>query len=206
MGMKMNPPEAVVFDLGKVLLDFDYAIAVRRMVARCDLAANALHDLINQSPLLFRYETGLLTTAEFYESVKAAAGFRGDVEEFRAIFGDIFTPIEPMIALHERLLAQGIPTYIFSNTNELAIDHIRRQFPFFNRFEDYVLSYEHGAMKPEAKLYEIVEARTGRRGAHLLYVDDRPENIAAGNARNWRTILHQSPEQTLVELRANGLL
>ncbi len=202
----MNPPEAVVFDLGKVLLDFDYAIAVRRMVARCELTANALHDLINQSPLLFQYETGLLTTAEFYESVKAAAGFRGDVVEFRAIFGDIFTPIEPMIALHERLRAQGIPTCIFSNTNELAIDHIRRQFPFFNRFKDHVLSYEHGAMKPEAKLYEIVEQRTGRRGVQLLYVDDRPENIVAGQVRNWRTILHQSPEQTLVEIRETGLL
>ena len=202
----MNPPEAVVFDLGKVLLDFDYEIAVRKMVARCDLPANILHDLINQSPLLFQYETGLLTTGEFYESVKAAAGFRGDVVEFRAIFGDIFTPIEPMIALHERLRSQGIPTYIFSNTNELAIDHIRRQFPFFSRFEDYVLSYEHRAMKPDAKLYEVVEQRTGRRGAQLLYIDDRPENIAAGKARHWRTILHASPEQTLAELRETGLM
>lgn len=204
--MKMNPPEAVVFDLGKVLLDFDYAIAVRRMESRCELVAKALHDLINQSPLLFQYETGRLTTAEFYESVKAAAGFRGDVVEFRAIFGDIFTPIEPMIALHERLRVLGIPTFIFSNTNELAIDHIRREFPFFNQFEDHILSYEHGAMKPEAKLYEVVEQRTSRRGTQLLYVDDRPENIAAGQARNWRTILHQSSEQTLVELQATGLI
>lgn len=202
----MNPPEAVVFDLGKVLLDFDYEIAVRKMVARCDLPASTLHDLINQSPLLFRYETGLLTTQEFYESVKAASAFRGDELEFRAIFGDIFTPLEPMIALHERLRAQGIPTYIFSNTNELAIDHIRRQFPFFSRFEDHVLSYEHRAMKPDAKLYEVVEQCSGRCGAQLLYVDDRAENIAAGKARQWRTILHTSPEQTLVELRATDLL
>ena len=202
----MNPPDAIVFDLGKVLLDFDYEIAVRKMVARCELTVAALHDLINQSPLLYRYETGLLSTREFYEAVKAAAGFRGEETEFRAIFGEIFTPIEPMIALQAQLRARQIPTYIFSNTNELAIDHIRRQFPFFEKFEDHILSYEHGAMKPDTKLYEVVEARTGRRGAQLLYLDDRPENIAAGQARNWRTILHQSPEQTLVELRASGLL
>ena len=202
----MKPPEAVVFDLGKVLLDFDYEIAVRRLAARCDRTVDALHDLINQSPLLYRYETGLLTTREFYASVKSAAGFRGDESEFRAIFGEIFTPIEPMIALHERLQAQGIPTFIFSNTNELAIDHIRRQYPFFSRFEGHVLSYEHGAMKPDTKLYEVVEDRSGRRGAELLYVDDRPENIATGMARQWRTILHQTPEQTLVELQESELL
>ncbi len=204
--LPMNPPTAIVFDLGKVLLDFDYEIAVRKMVARCELSRSALHELIDQSPLLYRYETGLLSTREFYEAVKAAAGFRGEEPEFRTIFGEIFTPIEPMIALHAQLRARQVPTYIFSNTNELAIDHIRRQFPFFNQFEDHILSYEHGAMKPDTKLYEVVEARTARRGTQLIYLDDRLENIAAGQARQWRTILHQTPEQTLVEFKAIGLL
>ena len=55
-----------------------------------------------------------------------------------------------MIQLHAALRQQGIPTYIFSNTNELAVSHIRRTFPFFANFDGYILSYEHGAMKPDA--------------------------------------------------------
>ena len=41
-----------------------------------------------------------------------------------------------------------------------------------------------------------MEAMSGRRGADLIYIDDRLENIEAGAARGWRAILHQTPEQT----------
>ena len=42
----------------------------------------------------------------------------------------------------------------------------------------------------------------GRRGADLIYIDDRPENIAAGAARGWRAILHESPEKTRAAITA----
>ncbi len=58
-----------------------------------------------------------------------------------------------MIALHAELRGRGVPTYIFSNTNDLAIEHIRRNFPFFKNFVGYIYSYEIGAMKPDARIY-----------------------------------------------------
>src|SRR5579859_4752225 len=172
--------KAVVFDLGKVLVDFDYAIAVRKIATRGKLALEELARLLAQSPLLVQYECGQLSSRQFYEQVCAATGFCGDFDEFGTCFGDIFTPIEPMVQLHARLRRNQIPTFIFSNTNELAVRHIRRSFPFFDSFNGYILSYEHGTMKPQAALYEVVERMSGRRGAELLYVDDRPENIEAG--------------------------
>jgi HAD superfamily hydrolase (TIGR01509 family) len=51
-------------------------------------------------------------------------------------------------------------------------------------------------MKPEAKIYEVLEKLAGRRGADIVYLDDRPENVAAGVARGWRTVLHETPEKT----------
>ncbi|MST00577.1 MAG: HAD family phosphatase [Pedosphaera sp.] len=202
----MSPPKAVVFDLGKVLLDFDYSILVHRMAPRSRLNEAELNQLLNQAPLLLRYETGALSTPEFFDEVQSASGFNGSIEEFTAFFADIFTPIEPMIALHAQLRSRGVPTYIFSNTNEIAIAHIRRVFPFFADFTGYVLSYEHNVMKPDAALYSIVEQATGLRETDLLYLDDRPENITAGAARGWRAILHQEPAATEAAVRATGLL
>ncbi|MGD0253819.1 MAG: HAD-IA family hydrolase [Verrucomicrobiota bacterium] len=89
-----------------------------------------------------------------------------------------------------------MPTYIFSNTNDLAVEHVRRNFPFFKNFDGYIYSYEVGVMKPEAKIYEALEKLAGRHGAEILYLDDRPENVVAGAARGWRTILHESPDKT----------
>ncbi len=198
--------KAIVFDLGKVLVDFDYAIAARKIVARGKISLGELARFLTTSPLLIDYETGLLTSEQFYQAVVKATGYGGDMEEFAETFGGIFSPIEPMIHLHATLRQQGFPTYIFSNTNDLAVRHIRRHYPFFANFDGYIFSYEHCAMKPNARIYEVLEEQSGRRGEELLYLDDRPENIAAGAQRGWQVILQETPEKTLAAIKKMGLL
>jgi HAD superfamily hydrolase (TIGR01509 family) len=198
---RMTQPRAVIFDLGKVLVDFDYAIAVRRIAARGRVTAEEFGGFIATAPLLFQYERGQLTSAEFYQKVRDVTGFCGDYDEFSLAFGDIFVPLQPMVALHAALRKQGLPTFILSNTNELAVRHIRRSYPFFADFQGYILSYEHGVMKPEPKIYEIAERVCGHHGADILYVDDRPENITAAAARGWQVILQETPEKTCDAMR-----
>ena len=200
------PPRVVVFDLGKVLVDFDYHRAAQNIAARGKLTATEVRQLIDHSPLLFRFETGLMTDEEFFAEVKRATGFDGTLEDFKPIFSDIFEPIPAMIKLHAALRQAGVPTYIFSNTNDMAIGHIRRRFPFFGEFDGYVFSYEQGVMKPDARIYEAVERMTGRSGAEILYLDDRAENVAGGTARGWRAVLHETPGKTIEALRAARLL
>jgi HAD superfamily hydrolase (TIGR01509 family) len=202
----MQRIKAVVFDLGKVLVDFDYGIAGGKLASRAKMTAGDLGRFLVQVPLIIRYETGLLTSEQFYQEVRAASGFLGDMEEFASLFADIFTPIEPMVRLQAELRGLGFASYIFSNTNELAIRFIRRSFPFFRNFDGYILSYEHGSMKPEAKLYEVVEKQSNCRGSEILYVDDRPENIEAGTERGWQVILQESPQKTRAMIQELGLL
>lgn len=197
--------KAVVFDLGKVLVDFDYSILARRVAAKGRMGAGEFMRYLAQAPAFVDFEKGLVGRRELFEQIVATTGYGGTMDEFGRDFADIFTEIEPMTRLHAELRAAGVPTYIFSNTNDLAVDHIRSTFPFFSHFTDYVLSYEHGAMKPEPPLYAVVEARTGLRGADLLYIDDRAENIAAGAARGWRTILHHDPAATVPVARSLAL-
>ena len=193
-----------IFDLGKVLVDFDYSIAARKIAARSSKAPEDLHAFLGSSPLLVDYESGRLTRQTFYEAIRDAIGFRGDLTEFGNYFAEIFTEMPGTIALHAELRQRGFKTYIFSNTNDLAIEHVRRDFPFFKNFDGYIFSYEIGAMKPLPEIYSAMEKMCGQRGADLIYIDDRAENIAAGAARGWRTILHESPEKTrqaLIRLR-----
>ncbi len=192
----MSAPSAVVFDLGKVLVDFDYHIASRKIAARANLSAAEVFHLLCESSLPFRLERGFLTTEEFYNEVREASGYRGAVQEFTDDFADIFSEIKPMTALQAALRAKGIPTYIFSNTNEVAIRHIRERYGFFANFDGYILSYEEGVMKPSAAIYEVVERQTGKKGAEILYLDDRQENVSAGADRGWRALLHENPEKT----------
>ncbi|HKS37186.1 MAG TPA: HAD family phosphatase [Verrucomicrobiae bacterium] len=202
----MAPPEAVIFDLGKVLVDFDYSIAAHRIAARARMTAPDIQASIDHSPLLFRFETGRMSREEFFAEVRSTTGFDGTLQEFTESFADIFTPIEPMVRLHSELRRAGIPTFIFSNTNELAVGHIRSRFPFFGDFDGYILSYEHGSMKPDDALYDVVEATTGRRGASLLYFDDRLENVKTASGRGWRAVHHISPDESRKAAQQAGLL
>ena len=202
----MSASRTVVFDLGKVLLDFDYGIAATKLAAACSKSPDAVRSVIDQSPLLFAFETGRLTCEQFHEEVCRNIGFRGGLDSFSASFSDIFKPIDAIVDLHGQLRKRGVPTYVFSNTNPIAVAHIRRQFPFFKDFDGYVLSFEHGAMKPEPAIYQEVEKMTGQRRKEIVYIDDRPENIDAGNARGWHGIHHVTPEQTVAAVKKLKLL
>ena len=154
----MSEQKVVVFDLGKVLVDFDYSIAIRRFAERSEAGLEQIQRLID-SPIQIDYESGKITTDEFYAAIRDGAGFRGDRAEFVSIFADIFSPMETMIEFFERLKPFGIPTCVFSNTNEIAIGHIREGFPFYSLFDNYVLSFEEGGMKPDEAIYDVVEQR-----------------------------------------------
>jgi FMN phosphatase YigB (HAD superfamily) len=205
-GATVTRPKAVVFDLGKVLLEFDYGIALRRLVPRVRLDLAGLHRLIDQSELLFEYETGLVSTNDFFDRVCQATGYEGSLTEFGAVFADIFSEIGPMVTLHGELRRAGIPTYLLSNTNELAVGHIRNRFPFFSQFDGHFLSYEHRSMKPAPRLYEVVEEWSGLRGPDLFYLDDRTENVGAALERGWQARVHETPEASRAALAAAGLL
>jgi glucose-1-phosphatase len=199
------PPKVVVFDLGKVLLHFDFSIAVAAFASKCSRPITEIAPWFMESRLLLDYETGLITTEEFYETIRSETGYTGSLADFDAAFGPIFTVIEPMVAFQKRLKAVGIPTYIFSNTNDMAIRHIREEYPFFNEFDGYVFSYEVKSMKPDVKIYEEVERVTGRSGSDIFYIDDRLENIEAAVPRGWRVAHHVDVNATLKLASEMGL-
>ena len=202
----MPTPSVVIFDLGKVLVDFDYSRAGGRIAACGTVSAEQVRQFIDHSALLVRYESGQMTTAEFFSAVKAATGFRGTTAEFAEIFADIFTPMDEMIALPAAVRAAGRPVFILSNTNELAVAHIRRNFPFFADFDGYIFSHEVGAMKPAAKIYEVAEQLSGRHGEEILFLDDRADNLAAAAARGWQTLLQETSDNTRAAFTKLGLL
>ena len=193
--------KAVVFDLGKVLVDFDYGIAARKLAGTSGKATDEIQKIIDQSPLLFRYESAQITTSQFFDEVRQRIDFRSNFDAFAAAFADIFTEIPEMTRLHAALREQGLSTFVLSNTNEIAIAHVRRNFPFFGRFTDYVFSFEHAVLKPEPRIYEIAERIAGVRGGEILFLDDKPENVAAAAERGWQTICHRSCDESIAAVR-----
>src|SRR5258708_17254992 len=115
-----------------------------------------------------------MTLPQFFSEICAATEFGGTLDEFTAFFGDIFTPIPEMGELHRGLHESGLPTYIFSNTNEIAVRHICRRFPFFADFSGYILSHQPQAMKPDARLYAAGGRESRLHHADFIYLNVHP--------------------------------
>jgi 2-haloacid dehalogenase len=201
----LHRPEAVVFDLGNVLLDFDYGKTVARIKSKCKMSEAELKKVFSASPLFDKFEHGHFSPEEYFAEIQRITCYGGSFEEFAEFFGDVFAEAPEMIAWNEELKRKKIPRYILSNTNDLSIRFIRKRFPFFNEFDGYVLSYEHRVMKPATRIYELIEQMAGLRGNDLFYIDDREENIHAALARGWQAVHHVKPSQTLEVARALGL-
>jgi FMN phosphatase YigB (HAD superfamily) len=165
--------KTVIFDLGKVLVDFDYGIAARELAKKSAAPAEEIQTLIDQSPLLFQYESAQMTTNEFFDEVRRRIAYTGDLAAFAAAFADIFTEIPPMIRLHRELRQRGLPLFILSNTNEIAVGHIRRNFPFFREFTRHVLSWEHGVLKPSSMTSRRMWKRARREAGKAFVIARR---------------------------------
>lgn len=204
----MTRPRAVVFDLGGVLITFDYRIAVSRLLPQMKVTRDELWSLLEKTPLLLDYESGKLSTDEFFDAVRTATGYSGSFEEFCQGFTSMFGYVPEMVALHEEVKGRGFRTYVLSNTNEIAIEHFRHKYPFFSRFDGYALSYDPAvrALKPAARIYERIEELSGLSGADLFYLDDVPEYVEAARERGWHAVVHRSEPETRRALIDAGIL
>ncbi|MDD5005012.1 MAG: HAD family phosphatase [Candidatus Omnitrophica bacterium] len=169
----------ILFDLGRVLIDFDHNIAVKRMKHFCSLDENNIYDLFFDSDLTDRFEKGLISSLEFFQELKARLNAKISYEEFVPIWNEIFTPHPGMREIVESL-KDNYSLYMVSNINELHFKYLQQQFKdYFVYFSYIFLSYELKLRKPDLKIYELIIDYLKIPAEKIIYTDDRPELVNA---------------------------
>src|SRR4030095_7491812 len=144
---------AFLFDIGNVLLKFDFSKALRAVAAQSDVA-NETEALGLIDRIKVAYEDGQIDRATFLGGVFDVRKYRGSEAAFIAAWEDIFEPNEPMVAVVEQL-AGRFPLYLLSNTNDIHRDYFLRQYSFFRPFQGGTYSDTARASKPGREIYEI---------------------------------------------------
>ncbi len=199
-----SPPRAFIFDIGNVLLRFDFRLALQKLAQDHDPAAEAIVEMIE--PAKLAYEGGQITRADFQAQVRQILSFTGSDAEFISAWEDIFTENEPMAEVVRRLHGR-FPLYLLSNTSDIHVNFILRRYPIFGRFTDAVYSYKVRASKPGREIYEIAVRQFGVTPADALFIDDLLPNVETARAVGLRAH-HYHPnehERFLDELDALGI-
>jgi HAD superfamily hydrolase (TIGR01509 family) len=199
---------AVCFDLGKVLLHFDWQLMMDRVAEKSPLPLDKILALLMADPQIVAYETGSLTSSKFFSHLKKLLKYKGTAKELRAAFTEIFTPLPEHIAL-AALLAPHYPLAIISNTNEAHIVHAEATYSFFSLFTARIYSHQVKMMKPDRGIYQAaLTALGGIDPLETLYIDDLEPNILGAVQLGWQTI-HLRPEvdlrQALASYELKGL-
>jgi HAD superfamily hydrolase (TIGR01509 family) len=176
--------EAVFFDIGNVLLSFDFERTFRRLAPWCGLDAALIASRLAR--LRGGLESGQIGAEAFVLEATAELGYRGDSQEFIRAWQEIFEPIEQTHDLVKRLHGR-VPLYLLSNTSGIHTDYFLPKYPVFECFEGAVFSHEVRLMKPDPEFYREALHRFGKQPASVLFIDDLAENIDSAAALGMRT-------------------
>lgn len=193
----------VVFDLGKVLVDFSYSQFFPLLRRRGALIRNV--DEFADQVKLIDYEHGRISTDDFLQRINNLLSAPLDKIALENAWCGIFTPIPQMLTLI-RSLRPMVRTYIISNTGEIHWQYLSERFALTDLCDDAFASCEVGQMKPAAAIYKTAEKRFGFAPAEAVFIDDRAENAEGAKACGWHAIQHKSYGQTrdaLLDLNLN---
>lgn len=201
-----SPIRAMLFDIGNVILRFDFAIAIRRIAVHCE-RSDSVEVLAAIERIKSGYEEGQIDRASFLRGAFDALRYRGEEDEFVAAWEDIFEPNPPMLALIERLHGR-LPLYLLSNTSDIHLEYVLRSYPIFARFTGGVYSHLARAMKPAAAIYQTAIRDLGLEPASTFFIDDLLPNIEAARALGFHAhhYHHDQHELLLAELGALSVL
>jgi putative hydrolase of the HAD superfamily len=197
--------QSLILDLGNVLAFFDHRRACRQIAAlgRPGTTEDAVFDLLFNRPLERGYDTGEITTREFIATLRSAFGITAKDDAIAGAWSDIFQPNDDLTGQLPALKAVVKTLVLASNTNELHFHRIRRLMPgAIALFDATVLSFEVGLRKPSVQFYERVVATTGGSAEACMYIDDRPDFVAAAEALGIRGCVYRRGDAISVTQRA----
>ena len=178
-------PQDYLFDIGKVLLDFDFETSLTTLLpADHPAPVAALSKLIAKKD---DFEAGLISVGDYTNWALKIMESTATTEQFHNAWQNIFTPNLPMWETARTLAAQGHRLILFSNTNAIHCPKIFEQFPEFSLFHGSILSFEVNSIKPHPEIYQHAIDKYSLVPENTLYIDDLPANIATGNTFNFRT-------------------
>lgn len=198
--------DTVIFDLGQVLIKFDNRLFFERMTAYTDRSIEDIRAATHENAeLLTRFDTGRIPPEEFYERAVEALGLDIGFGDFFIAYNDVFSVINPTLALAKRLKARH-KLVLLSNTDVMRYSYIEGTFPQLRIFDAYVLSYRFGRMKPDPEIYREAVRLAGTAAERSAFIDDIAENVAAAAKLGITGIVYTSPEALESDLLRLGLL
>ena len=198
--------QAVVFDVGRVLYEWDLRHLFRKLIAD-EAELERFCATVVTPEWHFQHDAGRPIAEMVVERCAEFPGHRELIEAYAARFNE--TIPGPVAGSHEllaRLDDAGVPLYAITNFGADTWAAFHPTAPVFERFRDIVVSGREKLAKPDPAIYALAAERFGRSPATMLFVDDVLANVEAARRCGWHAHHFRDAAGLETELVARGLL
>lgn len=197
---------AIVFDLGQVLLPFDYKSFIEKVNRHKPGIGEQFAELYKQNYYIHRdFEKGLISEEVFIIQMLSYLDNVIDEETFCRYWSDIFSFNEEVIALLP-VLKKKYKLYLISNTNSIHKKYGFGNYQFLKLFDKLVLSHEVKFIKPEEEIYREVEKVSGLPSEEHIFIDDILEYVDAAKSIGWDGIQFIGYDDLVNNLKIRNIL
>ena len=198
--------KAVIFDLGRVIVPFDFNRGYIRLAPLCGIPAAEISGRIAPTGLVERFESGGIEPRDFVRELSKQLNLDTSYENFREIWNSIFLPHTLIPEAMIEGIARNYQLVLLSNTNAIHFEMLRENYPLLRHFHALVLSYQVGAMKPLPLIYRRAIEAAGCLPEECFFTDDIPAYVAAARAQGIDAVQFESAAQIDTELRKRGVI
>lgn len=197
--------KTIIFDLGRVIIPFDFKRGYKRMAPLCGYSAEEIPKRLSTSDLVSRFETGAVEPQAFVNELSGILGLKTDYDQFCDIWTSIFLPETLISEDFIKALRRNHRLLVLSNTNAIHFDMVWKAYPILHQFDGHVLSYRVGAMKPSPLIYREAIRQAGCAPQEIFFTDDIPAYVEAACLEGIDAVQFQNSEQIQNELRRRGV-
>jgi glucose-1-phosphatase len=201
-----NSADALLFDLGRVVIDIDFGKALTCWAGHAGCAPADLAARFVREESYRHHEVGQIEDAAYFQSLRDSLGIGISDAQFLEGWNAIFAGEMPGIAPLLKRAAARLPLYAFSNTNRPHVEHFSKAYAeVLSHFRDIFLSSTIGLRKPDAAAYDHVVKAIGVPASRIVFFDDLAANIEGARARGLVAVHVTSPDDVAKALKALGI-
>ncbi len=202
----MRTTDAVVFDLGNVLIRWDPHPAIAAVVGDEEASRFLSADDFDFGLWNHTQDAGWDWDVAEAEAVRMYPHWSRHLLAYRPNFEhSLLGPVDDTVALLEELHSAGTQLFALTNWSAELFPHARKRFDFLSLFRDVVVSGEEGVAKPDPEIFAILERRTGHPLAGCVFIDDSAPNVRAATAAGMDAIHFTDTGHLRADLRDRGL-
>jgi 2-haloacid dehalogenase len=201
-----QPLRAVVFDVGKVLFDWDLRILIRQLIAD---EAEVQHVYANVVSVAwhFQHDAGVPLAQMIPARIAEFPQYEAVIRAYATRFNETIPgPLPGSLELVEQLHERGVPLYAITNFGADFWPAFSATQPVFERFRDIVVSGVEKIAKPDPAIYRLAEKRFGYPADTMLFIDDNRDNVEAARACGWHAHHFADADTLALDLRRRGLI